>query len=156
MIEKNTASARGVFMNCMDPASPEAVKQYFEVFRNLKGEDMLDEKGILYAFQGGKMSFAWAAENFHLIDNQTVTVYIPQEECKAEIEALRQGDASRGLFRRLDQYAVNIYPEHVKKLDMAGALQPLEGGGYILTDPGLYDSDTGLKLDIETGRGLFV
>ena len=99
--------------------------------------------------------FATVAEMFHLIDTATVTVYLPVDEGAALVERLRAGDVSRSLYRQLGQYAVNIYPEHLKKLLAAGAAEPADTDSYILTDLSLYDRQTGLSLNVETGKGIF-
>ena len=159
MIRPNVDSTRHVLQTFADPAQPEAIESYFSFYRTLKGSAALDQKGILDAFQkgykGSIFPFAAVANMFHLIDSPTTTVYIPTGEGKSLVESLRAGLISRSLFRKLGQYAVNVYPDHLKRLLDAGAVQATESGAYILTDKDLYHSSTGLALDVEMGKGWF-
>ena len=160
MIRPNVDSARHVLQTFADPAQPEAIESYFSFYRTLKGSAALDQKGILDAFQKGYegriFPFAAVANMFHLIDSPTTTVYIPTGEGKSLVESLRAGFISRSLFRKLGQYAVNVYPDHLKRLLDAGTIQVTESGAYILTDKDLYHSSTGLALDVEMGKGWFM
>lgn len=159
MIRPNVDSTRHVLNAFPDPAQPEAIERYFSFYRAVKGDASLDQHQILDAFrtgfEGRMFPFATVAEMFHLIDTATATVYLPVDEGAALVEHLRAGDVSRSLYRRLGQYAVNIYPEHLKKLLDAGAVEPAGVDSYILTDLSLYDRQTGLSLDVETGKGFF-
>ena len=160
MIRPNVDSTRHVLQTFADPAQPEAIESYFSFYRTLKGSAALDQRGILDAFQkgykGSIFPFAAVANMFHLIDSPTTTIYIPTGEGKSLVESLRAGLISRSLFRKLGQYAVNVYPDHLKRLLDAGAVQATESGAYILTDKDLYHSSTGLALDVEMGKGWFM
>lgn len=159
MIRPNVDSTRHVLQTFADPAQPEAIESYFSFYRTLKGSAALDQKGILDAFQKGYegriFPFAAVANMFHLIDSPTTTIYIPTGEGKSLVESLRAGLISRSLFRKLGQYAVNVYPDHLKRLLDAGTIQVTKSGAYILTDKDLYHSSTGLALDVEMGKGWF-
>src|SRR5699024_11305887 len=58
----------------------------------------LDQKGILDAFrrgyQGCALPFATVAEQFHLIDSPTVTLYLSTEESQPLIAQLQAGQRS--------------------------------------------------------------
>ena len=160
MIGQNVDAARQAFSLFEDPATPAAIEHYFSFYRTLKGDAALDKQNILPAFcrglQGRIFPFASVAEMFRLIDSDTVTVYLPVDAGAALIDQLRRGEVSRALFRQLGQFAVNIYPDHLQKLLSAGAVEAAGDDMYILTDLRLYDRETGLSLDVETGQGWFV
>ena len=164
MLRQNVASMRSVMDQCSDPASPEAIEQYFSFYRRLRGDEQLDRKGILDAFargiEGSCFPFASVAREFQLIENTTRTVYVQPEEgdkeAKRLAERLRNGERTRDLFRALGSYGVNVYPQHFRRLMEAGALDVLDEDAAVLADAMLYHNDTGLQLDIETGRGLMV
>ena len=159
-LRKNVEAARSVLAQFPDPAAPEAIESYFSFLRELKGEQAQDTAGAIDAFrrglQGNVFPFASVAEKFHLIDSPTATVYLPVGEGQALVERLRQGAHSRSLYRRLGQYGVNIYQEHLQELLAAGAVQPVGDGSYYLADTSLYSLETGLSLDVETGKILMV
>lgn len=159
LIRTNVDSTRSVLARFSDPASPQAIEAYFSFYRTLKGNAALDVHGVLDAFrkgyQGCLFPFATVAEWFHLIETPTVTLYIPIDQGQSLIDQLRAGNSSRSLYRQLGQYAVNIYPNHLQNLLDAGAAEPLAGDNYVLTDLSLYSHDTGLTLQVETGKALF-
>ncbi len=138
------------------PDSPEAIHFYFEEFQDLVGKERLDKHGVLTVMERKTMPFQTVAENFHLIDSQTRTVYIPMGEGEGLVQRLRSGEHSRELFRALGRYGVSVYPDHFAALDRAGALEILEDGAAILTDTELYGRETGLSLAADQGRGLFI
>lgn len=146
----------------IDLASQEAVTAYFEELFALKG-DSLDKLNVVAAFEKAARTqsfpFRTIAEQFHLIDNGTRAVLIPQKEEPEACEladTLRRGERNRSLLRRAGQYSVNIYEPHFQALYDAGALERLDDDITILRDLSLYDRATGLQLDPETGKGLFI
>ncbi len=159
MIAQNIAAARQVLRKHQDPASPEAIREYFQFYRTLKGEEALDQKQILDLFrrgyQGSCFPFAEVARRFRLIESPTVPIYIPVGDGARLVELLREGRWSQGLFRALGQYVVNVYPQHYQALFDAGALEQVEEAA-VLRDPAFYHGDTGLQLDVETGKGWFL
>ena len=99
--------------------------------------------------------FASVAEDFRLIEEDTRSVLIPNGRGRELAERLRQGERSRALLRAAGRFCVSLYPQHFEELDRAGALEALDGGVYLLTDPNLYAGDTGLAPEAEEGRGFF-
>ena len=100
--------------------------------------------------------FRKVADAFHLIDAPTRTIYIPLEEGAALVQRMRSGERDRSLFRALGRYGVSVYEGHFRALDQSGSLELLEDGSAILTDSALYDKHTGLSLEADTGRALFI
>lgn len=161
MLKQNVASLQEVLAAFEDPADPKAIEMYFQFYRTLKGSRELDVKEILDAFergwQGREFPFASVAKRFELIENTTRTVYICNDEAaKALSSRLRNGERTRALFRALGAYGVNVYPQHLRRLMEAGALDALDEQALLLSDMALYDADMGLQLDVEAGRGLYV
>ncbi len=156
LTEQNIDAVRHVLRDYDDPSGLDAIESYFTFLRTLKGDAALDKENILdsfrYGIQGNFLPFASVAEKVHLIDTGTRPVYIPLEEGKDLISDLRQGKRSRSLFRKLGQYAVNVYPLHLERLERAGAVQWLDEEVIVLTDPRCYDAHTGLQLDPGEGR----
>ncbi|MFQ6975929.1 MAG: hypothetical protein ACLRSD_02055 [Oscillibacter sp.] len=109
-----------------DPAVQETMQRYFRELRALSGET-LDKYGIVKAFEDGingcELPFRTVAENFHLIDQNTRTVYVPFGGGAALIERHEKaGECSKTLYRKLGRYAVSVYEPHFQKLYAAGAL----------------------------------
>ena len=139
-----------------DIASREAIQAYFHMFLELNGAEAQDKYGILSKIDENWFPFQSAAERFHMIDSPTRTVYIPLGAGAELVGRLRAGERSRTLFRQLGQYGVSIYEEHFAALDQAGDLERLEDGSAILATPSLYSEETGLSLEADCGKGLFI
>lgn len=140
-----------------------------ELFRRaaqLKRRNPLDKSGVIKAFEKGingcELPFRTVAENFHLIDQNTRTVYVPFGGGAALVEQLKEGECSKGLYRKLGRYAVSVYEPHFQKLYAAGALltarevPALDEDSSILNDMSLYSEMTGLTLEPETGKAEFI
>ena len=148
MITQNIAATDRVEKKFEDVTSPEAIQEYFDFLRELKGDDDLDRKGILRAFEKGicgcMFPFAKVSEIFKLIESETHTVYIPNEENKWLLEKLRRGTVSRFDMRKLGQYGVSVYPHQLDKI--ITEVELLESGDAILINTDLYDSRYGLQI----------
>lgn len=158
---QNISALRQTLRCYEDPAAPEAIAFYFKQYREILGRENLDQKKIMDAFTAGKgingdcFPFATVAREFHLIENETQTVYIPVGEAELWIEEMEKGKVSRELMRKLGQYAVNVYPNHLKALYDAGCVEGIGEGMYVLRDMNQYHEDTGLQMEVSTGYGLF-
>lgn len=139
-----------------NPASKEAIEYYFHHLLVVNGPQAQDQYEILPLIKSGSLPFETIAQNFHLIDSSTQTLYIPLEEGASLIEQLRSGKRSRELFRKLNQYSVSIYPGHLQTLYNAGDVEFLEDSLAVLTNLSLYSSVTGLSLEADTGKCLFI
>lgn len=139
-----------------DIASHAAIHDYFSELLDLKGKEAQDKERILPLIQSTFFPFRTVADRFHLIDAPTRTVYIPLEEGAELVEQLRSGQGGRTLFRKLGQYGVSIYEKHFAALNQAGDLEILENGAAILCSTALYSEKTGLSLEADSGKGLFI
>ena len=135
-----------------DIASQEAVTAYFQELLDLKGSAAQDSKGILELMEYKTIPFREIAENFHLIDSATRTVYIPLDEGADLVEQFRSGERTRLLYRQLGKYGVSVYDRQFNALMNAAALELLEDGSAILLDTSLYNRAFGLTQDIEEGN----
>ena len=139
-----------------DITAPEAVHAYFTSLLDLKGAQAQDAYHILPLMKSELFPFRTISERFHLIDSPTVTIYVPEGAGAALIQRLRSGEHSRNLYRQLGQYGVSVYEQHFSALNQAGALEHLEDGSVILTELKLYSEHTGLSLEADSGKGLFI
>lgn len=150
----NLTAAEIALEDAAHPDESPAIETYFNQLYRMNGEKGLDAKSILDSC--GKYAFETIANDFHLIDSDTYTVYIPTDDNAEDLKALKEGKYSRALMRRLGRNAVNVYRWDWDKLDKANELDRLDEYSAILRDPkNDYDEQCGLKLDTETGLGLF-
>ena len=141
--------------------SLESVERYFTVLIQVEG-DRLDKAGVLKQLgtcatcagsRAPSISFRSVAESFHLIEEGSVPVIIPDEAIRREVEALQAGFATRTDMRRLSRYSVSVYQATLKELAECGAIEEVGDRLYLLCDEELYDDATGLETK-GGGRGL--
>lgn len=148
------AAAEIALEDVAHPDESPVIEAYFNQLYRMNGEKGLDAKSILDSC--GKYAFETIADDFHLIDSDTYTIYIPSIDNAADLETLKAGIYSRALMRRLGRSAVNVYGWDWDKLGKAGKLERLDEYSAILLDEkNNYDEQFGLKLDVEIGIGLF-
>lgn len=141
-----------------DPGDPESIRRYFMALRAFSG-DALDKTQVVAHFEKGisgcKLPFATVAGQFHLIDQATKTVYIPDGEGKGLCETLRAGYGTKLTYRKAGGYSVNIYEQHYRELLVAGDIAALDQESAVLTNIELYSQETGLSLSADFGKALF-
>lgn len=159
-LDQNISAFQWVKKKYEDVASQEAITYYFEFYRDLLGQENLDQKDIMRiteeGIDGKRFPFATIARKFRLIENDTVGVYVPLGEGEALVEALLAGNVNRDTFRKLGQYVLNVYPDHLKALWEGGCLERVGDSAFVLRDLTKYCEDSGLQMDVDTGIGIFV
>ena len=156
LLERNIDATRRVLREYPDPTAPEAIERYFTFCRTLAGEAQLDSKQIYARLSAGSYAFASVAKDFALIEESGESLYIPLGAGAALVEQLRQGERSRSLFRKLGQYAVNVYPQQLKALSDAGCVEWLDEKVAVLCDLRAYDSRMGLTMEVGPGEAWFL
>ena len=155
MFRITIGAAKATMQLYEDIAEEGAIQTYFKELLELKGEEEQDKKRILRGFEAGAFPFQSAAEQFHLIETDAKTLYIPRGEGEKLIERLSHGERSKKLFRELGQYSVSVYPEHLNALYEAGDVKQMDQELMVLTNPNLYTEETGLSLEADFGKALF-
>lgn len=156
LFETAVATGKLTMQQFADLSTQEAIRFYFNQWRNFKGTQAQDAKDILRQLQRENFPFATVASQFHLIESPTYTVYIPADRGAELLNRYREGVRSKGLFRELGQYSVSIYENHMKSLYAVGDIAPLEDGSYELINLNLYSDETGLSLEADSGKALFI
>ena len=149
------AVAAEIAMEGVDPIDESAViHRYFDQLYWQKGDQAMDMKDMMKLCARPNMESI--AKAFHLIESDTRTVYVSTEANAKDIELLNMGILSRGLMRRLGRSAVSVYPWDWKKLVEAGIIGEVAESIAVLKDQTAYDPACGLKMDSESGRGLWI
>jgi len=159
-IEQTAAVGESALRNFADdPTSTEAIEAYYEMLYSLQSGQSFDVKNILGYFdkKTGKPDFDFkkAAENFKLIENNTVSVIIPYDDkAKRLIETLKYTDYPNKTLRKLQTYTVNIYEREFMNLQSKGVIQTI-GEQYDVLDEtwmdDYYHPETGLLLPASSG-----
>ena len=155
----NIRAAQEALQQGGDPGDPETMQRYFTALRSLIG-DQMDKTNAVKALREGisgcLLPFETVAKNFHLIDQETCTVYIPIEEGAVICQPLVDGTAKREDYRRAGQFGVSIYEQHCRALKDAGDILPLTEASAVLTNLSLYDPQMGLSLKADPGKAEFI
>lgn len=158
MLRRPMETARDVVRGCTALDAPETIERYFTQLYQLSGP-LLDQKQVVSRFEKaqGSYPFATVARDFRLIETNTRAVIIPKGAQYRKLEErLRSGERSRGLFRKLGVFTVNVYERQFEALAGRGALEFLDEEVAILRDLTLYDGKTGLKIPEDSAEALFV
>lgn len=79
--------------------------------------------------QEGGVYFRSVAENFHLIENSTIPVFVKYGKGANLIEELQKTGPHRTLMRKLQRFVVNLQQREVEHLLTTGFILKLETGG---------------------------
>jgi CRISPR-associated endonuclease/helicase Cas3 len=136
--------------------SKEATEDYFNSLYYVQGKEAFDMKKILSCFDNGiEFEFKKAADEFRMIDNNTVSVVIPyNEEAKNLIEKARNHPYPFTFARQLQMYTVNIYEKEFEKLQSKGVIETINDTYQVLTETNMkefYNVKTGLVLPADAG-----
>ncbi len=138
------------------PDSPEAIEIYFNFLYNIQCKDAFDVKKILSRFNDGiEFEFKTAAEDFRMIEDNTMGVVIPyNDEAKELLKQARHHPFPFSLARPLQMYAVNIFEREFEKLQSKGVIETINETYQALTESSMnefYSEKTGLVLPADAG-----
>ena len=92
-----------------------------------------------------ELAFAKIAEEFRLIEEQTISVLIPlEDEAKELLRNLEAGERSRSLLRKAARYMASARSNIAEELLMHGVLYKMDEEITVLVDLSAYDMKKGL------------
>ena len=159
-IKRATALTNSISHQYEDISSPEAISSYFHQLYQVTGNG-LDIKKIVSRFEegidrGSSFPFAEVASEFHIIDNTTRPIIIPETDRAQELaEEIRADRLNKNILRSVQQYSVNVYDAHFNSLYDAGCIEILNGEFAVLIDEKKYNQNTGLDVSADVGIGFF-
>ncbi len=142
-----------------DPTTIAAIEAYYDRLYTLHDKASFDARRILSFLDKGSRSldfdFKTAAENFKLIDDDTVSVVIPYDkEAKIRLRELRHTLYPFSTLRKLQVYTVNIYEREFQSLQSLGVIQTIADVCHVLDEDWMkhyYHPQTGLVLPESRG-----
>lgn len=155
-IQQTSAVAQAILReHPADPTTIAAIEAYYHMLYTLQDERNFDAHKIVGLLDKGPngidFEFETAAENFRLIDQNTVAIIIPYDAAARKlIAALPDALSPYKILRRLQTYTVNVYEHEFQNLQSIGAIETVAGNYYIL-DEEQYSDDTGLVLVKDSG-----
>jgi len=94
------------------------------------------------------IQFRSAAEAFKIIDDSLQrTILVPYGEGEGLIKALKREGPNRGILRKLQRYAVNVYLNQFTALKERGSLEEVAPDIFALICAVEYDQKVGLLID---------
>lgn len=148
-----------------DPTATAAIEAYYTLLYTLHDERSFDTHGIIEHFERGtgrpEFDFQTAADKFKLIDESSVTVFIPYDDgARREIEALKYALHPTSALRQLQPYAVNIYEYEFNNLRSKGVIQTIADAYHVLDQKQMaayYNPATGLVIpERSSGEAIFI
>ena len=134
---------------------PQCVQEYFDDYY-WKNSQRMDADGIVESCrpsQDGNIQFKDLAK-FQMIESATVPIIIALEgEAIKLVDALTFAEHKGGILRKLQQYAVQVYPYQFDDLK-SWCENPVDGVWVLHTDE-LYSEKTGLKCNPPEGTAFF-
>lgn len=125
--------------------APDTISCYYEQLYSRV--DSFDEKQICALCNDPQnVQFETTAEEFHLIEDNSVSVYVGYGEGQTLLEELLRtcGMVSYQLIKQLSPYSVNVRQTDFKTLQTAGAILSVADNIHILQDSSLYNGQIGL------------
>lgn len=156
-IQQGAGVTQNILRNYPDPVSVEAIRAYFEKLYTLQSERNFDACNILDYFekripQELNFDFKTAAEQFKLIDDDTVAVIIPfDNHAQTLLQEVRTSLFPASYGRSLQVYSVNIYEREFQTLQDHGFIDRYADSYSVLNDINQYHPETGLVIP-ETSR----
>lgn len=158
-IARNVSMMRETMQKYQEYDDLEAIHYYFSSLQMLDVET-LDVHKIVQGFEkelnGIKMPFQEVSDIFHLIESDTRTLIVPEDEEASQLldklhYCIEAQENFRSLLRRLGNYSLNIYKNEYENMIEEGSAYELFEGVAVLQNIALYREDMGLYY--EKGNG---
>lgn len=140
-----TNNARLNMVGQYDWFAPETMTAYFKHLHcRIDNFDKQQMQELLYK---PACEFEEAANRFHLIDDQTISVLINWHDSMNLYQRLLSEGPTYQLMKQMGQYSVNIRKRDFDKLNSIGAIKEPFESIYVITNPAFYHEDTGLSIE---------
>lgn len=134
-----------------DISCEECVSEYYERLIYAKEGELMSHAFSRYSKSPMDLNFRTYAENFHLIEDKTISVVAATEaDGKALVEHLRCGEIVSE--RSLQKYTASITRWELEDLRRQGAVDDFGRGVYCLMNMDYYDNEVGIRF---AGQDLF-
>lgn len=164
-IEQTAAVAQAILRDYSDdPTTPAAIQAYYQALYALQDKNSFDVRNIVSCFEKGDgqlaFDFKTAAENFQLIDDETMAVIIPYDDTARQLlKELHATAYPLSTIRKLQRYTVNIYTREFAALQNQGAIRTLHEHYHVLEEDSrstCYHPESGLVLaEANGGEAIF-
>lgn len=167
VLEKNRAATDYVLAQYSDLNGLQTIQAYFDRLRYYLGDEHAGPTATMQkhgAFDSSQvlnhhrnLNFRTCGETFAMIEQNTFTMYVPNDENKDLLERLRIHDVTRDEMRILAQSSVQIYEQELKKYERSVEKVGRDGRiqAVILLDKHQYTDEKGLIFEASMGNAIF-
>jgi len=128
-----------------DECIREYYRRYYDDIENIRKQSIIRNENIEHI---SKMPFREYSDKFKFINSETVEIIINKyDECKKDVEKLRNGDKSAA--KKLRKYSASVYLYEFKQLLEQGLVSDYGTGMYVLTNLDYYDENIGISYKFE-------
>ena len=124
---------------------PNLMDYFRQLYCRTQTFDKKDMKHYLY--NPRELMFNTAAEEFRLIDDNSISVIVNWKNSLELIERLKTDGPSYGLMKKLAKYSVNVRQGDFKKLKESVSITEITEGIYVVSDREQYSENTGLTTE---------
>lgn len=137
---------KGLLKKYADIDSPECIKEYYDKLFLLSRDEIISHSISSSTPKPENISFREYAEQFALIDGQTISVAV---ECDARSKRLIEQMKKEGKcqIRQLQNYAFSVYGYELEELIRQNAVKEYDCGVWCLENHDYYDSETGVLFE---------
>jgi CRISPR-associated endonuclease/helicase Cas3 len=144
-----------------DFTSLPAVREYFEQYFYIKGDEATDSEKIIERLSKPSVPFKDVSDDFRIIPDLTVSVFVgsvfgnERDTAKQLEQCLRKNEMTRSDYRQARKYSASLFKKEADSFVKKGIIE-LAGEHYILANPELnYDKNAGILLEPEMGKEIF-
>lgn len=132
----------------VDITSSQCIEAYYEQLYEFNNQTISNNSISRMCNHPSNIPFRTYAENFNLIDSETIAIVIDRdEESHKLIEEMRYG--SINAKRKLQKYTATVYIWEFEQLYKNGVIDDYGTGVFCLTNMDYYTLDTGLQIENE-------
>ena len=127
------------------------IREYYDRLFGMNLEKITGNTLSSYCKKNGlnieSLPFRSYAEKFHLIDDKTESIIVPQDaESRRLIESIRYQEHVSS--RKLQKYACTVSKKEFEELMRQGVLNDYDRGIWCLTNENYYNQETGIRIEL--------
>lgn len=145
-IDERCNIVRGLIKQYGDISCRKCIEEYYDRLFRLKREEIQKNVISRECKDIRSIPFREYAEKFELIDSNTLSVVVPEDEkSRSLVENLRY--TGIGVERELQPYACSVHRWELEDLIRQNVVEDFNTGIYCLTNPDYYDKETGILFE---------
>ena len=143
--------AQGMFAKYDQITDSGCIREYYDRLFGMNLEKITGNTMSSYCKKNGlnieSLPFRSYAEKFHLIDDKTESIIVPQDaESRRLIESIRYQEHVSS--RKLQKYACTVSKKEFEELMKQGVLNDYGRGIWCLTNENYYNQETGIRIEL--------